>query len=164
MNRRKGKIYAVLITILIIAVSGGCTPQKKLIPPPGPDPVPPDKVPRMNVKLPPNKAPRESTDIAADISRVSERASGVTKAYTIVLGNVAIIGVKMGGSPALGIPSLKQRIISDAERDPRIDKAYVTTDSAETDRLKSISDSVRKGKPVTDYMDQLNNIIKKASS
>lgn len=165
MKKLKGVLFAFVILIVGAVFLGGCaTPQKKLIPPPGPDPVPPDKVPRMYVKPTPQRLPRLSVDVAADVSKVAETVTGVRQAYTVVVGNAAIIGVDTDTSWPDGIDLIEKTVAKKAEQDPRIVKAHVNGNENDVQTLREIERKVREGKPVTDYLEQINSILKRSSS
>lgn len=164
MKNLKGVLYAFVILILGAVILGGCTPQKKLIPPPGPDPVPPDKVPRMYVKPTPQRAPRLSADVAADLSKIAGTVTGVREVYTVVVGNAAVIGIDTDTAWGEGIDLIEKTVAKKVEQDPRIVKAHVTGNENDIQTLRQIEGKVKDGKPVTDYLDQINSIIKRSSS
>ncbi len=162
MKNIRSKLGAFVILILALAILGGCTPQKKLIPPPGPDPVPPDRVPRMFVKPTPGEVPRQSADVAGDVSKEAQAVTGVRKAYTVVLGNAALIGVETEGliNDMIG---LRVRVAQMTERDPRIARSHVTSDAEDVARIRDVAAAVQNGKPVTDYLQDVTQIIQKIS-
>lgn len=165
MKNLKGVMYAFIILVVGAFILGGCaTPQKKLIPPPGPDPVPPDKVPRMYVKPTPQKVPRLSVDVASDVSKIAGTVTGVRKVYTVVIGNAAIIGVDTDTAWPEGIDLIEKTVAQKAEQDPRIVKAHVTGNENDVQTLREIEAKVKDGKPVTDYLDRINSIMKRSSS
>lgn len=162
MKNIRGTLCTFIILVLGLAVLGGCTPQKKLIPPPGPDPVPPDNVPRMFVRPTPGKVPRQSADVAKDVSKEAELVTGVRRAYTVVLGNAALIGVET--DPVVNdIIGLRVRVAQMTEQDPRIARSHVTSEPEDVARIKTIADSVSKGRPVTDYLRDITRMIQRIS-
>lgn len=151
------KISVILIFCVMIYLIGGCAAQKKALPP-GPDPVPPDRVPRMNVK----PSPQKSSNIGADLSKIAEKVDGVRKAYTVILGNVAMVGIDIDNTANSDrTEKLEKEVKNKIERDSRVVKAYVSTDFAIISRIRKIADDVEKGRPITNYLDEIRDIIKK---
>lgn len=149
-------LSVLLVGCYLVSVIAGCTAQKKTLPP-GPDPVPPDKVPRMNVK----PSPQKSSNIGADLNKTAETVKGVKKAYTVVFGNVAMVGVDIDKALDSDRTSiLEKQVKSKIERDSRIVKAYITTESDITARIKKVASEVEKGQPLSNYLDEIKDIIK----
>lgn len=161
MKKIQGKLSVILVVIFALTVWGGCTPQKKPVPP-TPGPVAPDRAPSTPVKPAPDRTAEENRDIAADITKKVEAVNGVKKAYTVVVGNAVLIGINLDSArEEKGISSVKNRVAEKAEADPRIVRAYVSTDPDVTARIREIADNVRKGRPVTDYLDEIGEIIQR---
>lgn len=161
MQRAYGKFTIFLTAFMVLALLAGCTPQKKPLPP-NPGTVPPDNVPRTEVKPTPRRTPAENRDIAADIADQAADVQGVKSAYTVVVGNAVLIGLNLDANlQEKGISQVKNQVADKAEADPRIVRAYVSTDPDTTARIREMSDNVRKGRPITDYLDEIGEIIQR---
>lgn len=161
MKRAKGKLSIILAVIMALTLLAGCTPQKKLMPP-KPDTVPPDFVPKTEVKPTPQRSPAQNRDIAADIADQVANLPGVKSAYAVVVGNAALIGINLDANKQeKGISEVKNQVAEKAEADPRIVRAYVSTDPDTTARIREIANDVKKGRPMTDYLDEIGEIIQR---
>lgn len=154
MRHLKGKIAVVMAVFLVLALMAGCAPQKK--------PVPQRPLPGTEVNPTPNRTPAQNRDIAADIADKVIAIPGVERAYTVVIGNAVLIGIDLdAGKQEKGISDVKNRVAGKAEADPRIVRAYVSTDPDVTARIREIADNIRKGRPLTDYLDEIGEIIQR---
>ncbi|PKM82831.1 MAG: hypothetical protein CVU89_01435 [Firmicutes bacterium HGW-Firmicutes-14] len=160
MNFFRGSLSLAFILILSVTLMGGCTAQKKPLPP-APGPTAPDRAPGTEVQPAP-RTQAETRDIASDITRTAESVEGVEKAYTVAVGNTVLIGFDLeAGKQELGIAKIKNRVAEKAEADPRIVRAYVSSDPDITARIREISDNIRRGRPVTEYLDEIGEIIQR---
>ncbi|MHB9093291.1 MAG: hypothetical protein ACYC21_01355 [Eubacteriales bacterium] len=108
MKRLQGKLAIIIVATLVLTVAGGCSAQKKPLPP-RPGPVPPDRVPRIQVKPTPQKPIAVSRDSAADINGKAESIHGVKKAHTVVVGNAAVIGIETTTTTNVG--TVRDRVV-----------------------------------------------------
>lgn len=161
MGSFRHKVFAVMVFMMVFSIGGGCDPQRKPIPP-GSGPVPPDRIPRMLVKPAPPGIPAQNRDIADDITKRVESEPGVAKAYTVVMGNTVLVGFDVENTnQEVRITEVKSRVTEKAEADPRIVRAYVSADPGITARIREIAYNIERGKPVTDYLDEIGEIIRR---
>ncbi len=159
MAKIKGKMLPALALLAALIVLGGCAAQRKPLPP---EPDAPDRVPEMQVKPAPERSPAEDRDIAAEINRTVESVPGVERSYSVVVGNAVLIGFDLDqDQQEQGISNIKNRVAEKAEADPRIVRAYVSSDPDTTARIRELADNVRKGRPVTEYLDEIGEIIQR---
>ena len=164
MNRKRSVWTFMLLAVFIFAVLAGCTPQKKPLPT-QPVPAPPDKAPRMQVRPNPPKAPAVTGDTAADLTAKAMSVRGVRRANVIVLGNVAVVGIDTDTTKLTKNGSaVKDTVARKIAADPRVVRVYITTDQAISARIGSISDNMKKGRPTTEYWNQIDAIIKQIES
>lgn len=159
MAKIKGKLFPALTLLVVLIVLGGCAAQKKPLPT---EPNAPDRVPEMEVKPAPERSPAEDRDTAADIRRIAESVPGVERSYSVVVGNAVLIGLDLDNDQQeQGISNIKNRVAEKAEADTRIVRAYVSSDPDTTARIRELADNVRKGRPVTEYLDEIGEIIQR---
>ncbi|WP_418790967.1 YhcN/YlaJ family sporulation lipoprotein [Phosphitispora sp. TUW77] len=143
MAKIKSRIFPAVVLLVAIIVLGGCTTQKKPLP-----------------STP--KSTAETKDLAADINKIAMSVQGVEKSYSVVVGNVALIGIDIDkDQQEPGISNIKNRVAEKAEADARIVRAYVSSDPDTTARIKELADNVRKGRPVTEDLDEIGEIIQR---
>ncbi|MBU7006257.1 YhcN/YlaJ family sporulation lipoprotein [Phosphitispora fastidiosa] len=159
MAKIRGKLFLALTLMLVLIVFGGCAVQRKPLPP---EPDAPDRVPEMEVKPAPDRSPAEDRDIAADINRIAESVPGVARSYSVVIGNAVLIGLDIDkDQQEQGISKIKNRVAEKAEADSRIVRAYVSSDPDTTARIRELADNIRNGRPVTEYLDEIGEIIQR---
>ncbi|GAB4263055.1 YhcN/YlaJ family sporulation lipoprotein [Thermincola ferriacetica] len=155
-DTRKKIIAFVLSGMLAFSVFGGCTAQRKPLPPdanraPSPTPAPGPTAP---------KTPEETRDAVNDLETKADTVPGVKKAYVVVVGNVALVGLNIqGAKQEKGTDTIKAKVTRVVEADRRIVKAYVTADPDMLARIREISAGVRQGKPITEFLDEISEMI-----
>lgn len=159
MAKIKGKLFPALTLLLVLIVLGGCTAQKNRF-----------RLNRMHLtgfpkwRLNPLRKevlPRTGIQ-SADIRRIAESVPGVERSYTVVVGNAVLIGLDLDrNQQEQGISNIKNRVAEKAEADSRIVRAYVSSDPDTTARIRELADNVRKGRPVTEYLDEIGEIIQR---
>lgn len=143
----------------------GVTPQDPANPNLNPAPVPaPAPTPA------PAPAPGAGANNAAErIANMVTDMENVDRATAVVMGNVAIIGVRMDGGNAQRAQNrdnaagqeMKQEIARRVEREmPEIGQALVTADPQITDRIENISRNIEQGRPMTESMDEIAQIMR----
>lgn len=150
----KKRIPLLLGFALVVALLAGCTAAKK------PVPQQPGESPQVNPGQ--NRSAAETRDISADVSRIAESVPGVERAYSVVVGNTALVGFDMDANKQeSGIKEVKDSVARKVQADSRIARAYVSGDPDVTARIKELSDNIRKGRPITDYLDEIGEIIQR---
>lgn len=158
-----GKKISAMLVACVVALSlvGGCAAQRKPLPPntanpPAPSPVP---APAPNPNVQP-KTPEQTRDTVTDLESRIEAVQGINDAYVVVLGNVAIVGLDIkNAKQELGTNQSKAEATRIAEADSRIIKAYVTADPDIIPRIREISQGIRDGRPVTEFLDEISEIM-----
>lgn len=156
MRRNKLLVTFLILGAFFISLFAGCSAQKK----PEPERVTPreEKAPVVDE----NRTQARARDAADDISRNVLNIRGVKSAYVVVMGNVALIGINITeGKQEKGVNTVKNEAAERAEADKRIVRAYVSTDPDVVARIREINENVRKGRPITDYLDEIGEIIQR---
>lgn len=148
------RIPYLLGVLLVVTMLAGCTAAKKPVPPqPGPSP---------QVNPGQNRTAAETRDISADVNQAAESVAGVERAYSVVVGNTALVGFDMeANKQEEGIKQVKDSVARKVQADSRIVRAYVSSDPDVTSRIREIYDNIQKGRPVTDYLDEIGEIIQR---
>ncbi len=151
--------------------------------PPGPGPAPnvpptdpnwnqPGVTPRGNQNLSPAPAPQtpNANQAAERIANMVTDMENVERATAIVMGNMAIIGVRVEGGNQQGAQNrdnaagqeMKQEIATRVEREvPEVTEALVTADPEITQRIENISRNIAQGRPISESFDEIGEIIQR---
>jgi len=146
---RRG-IYILLI-ILIIISSTGCTLARK----PAPKTIPPGGSPTT---LPTNQA--ELKKIAEKIASEAAKTPKVMRATAVITDGTAYVGLDLeAGVEKSETEKIKEEValrVKSAE--PRLKRVYVTTDADTVTRIRHVAEGVAKGKPLSAFMRELDEI------
>lgn len=98
----------------------------------------------------------EADKLSARLSKIQ----GVDKAYVVVMGNTALIGLnlkdKIGADQA---KKIKDEAANKAEDRKRIVKAYVTSDPDLVQRIQKVAKGITSGRPITDFFEEIRTIL-----
>jgi len=162
VNKVQGKgkklIISTLALLMGLSVLSGCPPQRKPVPtptpPPGPTAPAPPATPAPAVPGPNTQA--QARDAADDIATRVATVDGVNKASVVVVGNVALIGIDLDKDVEKGqTEGIRENAARRAKEDPRIVNAVVETDPDSVARIQKIADGVRKGRPISEFFDEI---------
>lgn len=135
-------------------------------PAPGPQPAP------SPVPAPAPGATRGRGNQAAErIANMVTEMENVERATAVVMGNMAIIGVRMEGGNGnnqraqnrdnAAHQEMKQEIAQKVENEmPEISEAMVTADPQITQRIENISQNIAQGRPISESMEELAQIVR----
>ncbi|MDA8226997.1 MAG: YhcN/YlaJ family sporulation lipoprotein [Desulfitobacterium hafniense] len=156
----------ILIFVLLLGVSllSGCPPQRKpeVTPTPPPGPTAPDNriAPAPAPAVPGPRTQVQARDAADDIADKVAAVRGVNKASVVVVGNVALIGLDLDKDVEKGqTEAIREKAANEAKDDPRIVNAVVETDPDSVGRIQKIADGVRKGRPITEFFDEIGEFF-----
>lgn len=110
------------------------------------------------------------TTQANDIERSIEQMTGVKDATVVVSGNTAYVGLNTDGNMTgkniaygntSGTAVLKQSCAKRVRAaNPQIQTVYVSTDANFADRLRSVGDGMRTGSPLSNFRNELNDLVR----
>lgn len=118
----------------------------------------------------PNYGIGTATVQADRLSRTCETVPGVDNATVVISGNTAYVGVGTDGDltgrniaygTASDLTAVKRQCAQKIKAaDPNIKTVYVSTDANFFDRLRRVGDGVRNGSPVSNFRNELSNLIR----
>lgn len=115
------------------------------------------------------------TTQADTIARAVERVPGVDNATVVVSGNTAYVGIdvkdgNMGRTVGFGttnrttnnIATIKSQCARQVRAtDPNINTVYVSADADFLDRIRRVGDSIRRGRPVDGFRNELDELVRR---
>lgn len=164
---------AILTSILVSAAIGaGCTQQKKPLPPVPNRIVTPSTITPMPRNVPPSSfraAPRYNTtgtirnEAQVISNRLAKRISKmkyVNSATVIIAGSTAYVGLDVKANiEATKTNALKRNVINYIKKhEKRITTVTVATDPDTITRLRTISQGIAAGTPISTFTKELNEI------
>lgn len=153
MTRISKPIVLTFLVIFTLLIGVSCTPQKK--------PLPPNRVmPRENQdtrQIAP-QTPVKST--ADDVARQAAKIDGVDNAYVVITGNTALIGLDLK-SDITGekTKNIKNQVANIAKGSKGITNAQVTSNPDLVGRIKDVAGGISKGRPLSEFTDQVKEIL-----
>lgn len=179
---KKGIGYSIglaLLAVLLVVIFtiGGCAPRKPIPTPPAPPtaPAPPGTTPAPGTVTPAPGAvtpapvvPAPGTqaraaDAADDIARRVAAIDGVNKAYVVVVGNVALLGLDLKKNiEGAKVESIREQAASRAKQDPRIVNAVVETDPDAVGRIQGMARGIAEGRPISDFFKEIGEFFNRA--
>ncbi|MDA8212272.1 MAG: YhcN/YlaJ family sporulation lipoprotein [Clostridia bacterium] len=174
MNKGIGYFLSLaLVAILVAAVLtlGGCAPRKPIPAPPAPPTAPappPATTPAPGAVTPAPVVPAPGTqaraaDAADDIARKAAAIDGVNRAYVVVVGNVALIGVDLKKNiEGAKVERIRELAASRAKEDPRIVNAVVETDPDAVGRIQGMARGIAEGRPISDFFKEIGEFFNRA--
>lgn len=157
MNIRKTP-GLLLVALLILLFSMGCSPQKRPELGQGNPPAPTAPAPSRPMPTDPNQASRVAERLAGEARKVQ----GVDSASVVVTGSTAMVGVNLKpGADAAAVKSEVARVVSGA--DNRVKNVLVSTDPELNQRLVRISKGITEGRPVSSFSDEISELLKRLS-
>ncbi|QNO13463.1 YhcN/YlaJ family sporulation lipoprotein [Alkalicella caledoniensis] len=128
-------------------------------------------LPNQNVPNNDQAGLTQGTQVAERIADMVTDMEDVERATAVVMGNVAIIGVRMDGGNAqprrgnrdnAGQREMEQEISRNVENEMNeINEAIVTTDPQIIERVENMSRNIAQGRPITDNFDELAEIVRR---
>jgi YhcN/YlaJ family sporulation lipoprotein len=189
---RKSRFFLVAVAFLlafsVFLGMTGCQPAQRPLPrtkTTTPAPVPktatPAPAPGPNTTTPsPGPAMKPLPTKPAEISRLmkklddeAENVSGVKKAYTVISGTSAFVGIEMANQAAAGdkntteannTEAVKEKVASQLEKtEPRLTTVNVTATPDLVERLRKVAEGVQKGTPLTSFSTEMAEITRRGT-
>lgn len=165
MNRVLRFMFLSLVIILTLMIGVSCTPQKKPLDPNRGAPVDPDRdgrnigdnVDRDTRRVDPKPDVQRNAD---DISRQVVKIPGVENAFVVITGKTALIGLDLDNNiTGKTTADIKNQAAKIAENNKGITNAQVTSNPDLVGRVKDIADGIRTGRPLSEFSDQIMEIL-----
>lgn len=164
----KKKLFFVLVLFLIVALiiplGIGCTPQQR----PAPDNDRQGQERQMENndrerdRITRNNAQKEAADLA---EKITDRVQGVNSATVIFAEEIVYVGIDLyasfSGDRAENVKKEVAQLVK--EHDPDIERVYVTEDADTFTRMQEIARDIENGKPLTGFLDELQNMFKRVT-
>ncbi|MFZ3172732.1 MAG: YhcN/YlaJ family sporulation lipoprotein [Carboxydocellales bacterium] len=168
---------SLLATMLILGFTmGGCATRKPIptpAPPTTPAPSPGATVPGTITPAPGVVTPAPVTpapgiqtranDAADDIAKKTATIAGINRAYVVVVGNVALLGIDLKKNlEGPRVEKIREEAASQAKKDPRIVNAVVETDPDAVARIQGIARGIASGRPISDFFKEIGEFFNRA--
>lgn len=114
--------------------------------------------PATNVPAPATQA--QAKDAADSISAKVAKINGVNKAYVVVVGNVAMVGLDMKKDvQGAKVETIRKEAARIAKQDTRIVSVIVANDVDTVTRIQKIATGIGQGRPISEFFKQINEIF-----
>jgi len=145
MNKRMLVVIFIVILIISIVSLSACRAQRR------PGPVEPSPAPMQ---------PQESTAKAERLAQKIASLKEINSATVVLADTKAWVGVDLAANIGGRLTNEMKNEITNMVKaeDKSITTVYVTADADTVTRLRNIARDVAAGKPVTGFIDQLNEI------
>jgi YhcN/YlaJ family sporulation lipoprotein len=159
-RKQLGVSLSVILMLSVLLWAASCSPARRPGPvEPGPTPTPSPTQPSPGGRTTPD-LPNEKTSRAQELARAISDLENIHSATVVLYSNSAWVGVDLAaGSENKLTNEMKNRITSLVKREEKgIDRVYVVADADSVSRLKEIAREVERGKPITGFLEELNEI------
>lgn len=161
MKNNAKRIVGILVSCMLVLafVVTGCTPRQRPAPTPS-TPAPRTATPPRTVTKPKTVA----TDMVARSRNIANQVAAmpeVEKAAVVITGNTALVGVTIKGSVEGKLSDqVKKKIETTVKTvDKGIKNVVVTADPDLFDRIRLMMNDIAKGKPVSGFTREINEMI-----
>ncbi|BFI98839.1 MULTISPECIES: YhcN/YlaJ family sporulation lipoprotein [Priestia] len=119
-----------------------------------------DRIVQVKNSSPERSHKRTANEISAHLVELASSVPNVNDATAIVLGKYAIVGIDVGKNiDRSEVSSIKYTVAEGLKADPYGANSVVIADPDTVARLKQIGNEIRKGRPVTGFLDELAAIV-----
>lgn len=148
MNRKIITLFVLIMVTAAVMISA-CSPARR----PGPaEPEQDMQTPRMEQANPETAKARQIAE------RVDRDIQEINSASVVISGNQAWIGEDAAANMQV-TDQVKDRISALVkEMDQSVDTVYVTADADTVTRIRNIADDIAAGKPISGFINELNEI------
>lgn len=153
-------LIGVLLTLLVTAFAG-CSAARKPGSPATPTP-PGQTAPGTPRSTAPAADPRVSAREAARLADVASKVPGVRKAYVVLSGTTAYVGLDLKPGEEPRSKTIQKDVASRVKRaDARIRRVMVTTDPDLVTRIKRVSNGIAAGRPISAFTREMSELNKR---
>ncbi|MDK2824363.1 MAG: hypothetical protein PWQ67_2302 [Clostridia bacterium] len=162
----RNKIIAMLLIFVLVLVLGlgfGCTPQKR----PAPAPRDNDRgVGETRMDERDDRRDTEATEKAERLAEmIAERNPSVNAATVVFAEEIVYVGIdlkaNLSGNEAEKVKKDIAKMVK--QEDPDIETVYVTEDADTYTRLQKIARDIERGRPVSGFLEELQNMFKRVT-
>lgn len=154
----KRLISLLLVGILVLLASLGCSAQRKPETGQGNPPAPTAPAPARPLPTNPTDSSRLADKLAGDALKVN----GVDRATVVLTGSTAIVGCNL--KPGADAAAVKNEVASAVKQsDSRVKNVLVSTDPELNQRIVRISRGVAEGRPLSGFSQEINELLKRLS-
>lgn len=150
MNNKRKKIFILfaLIFMFSVVMATACNPARR--------PAPPQPTPSPPAPIAPTKDTTKAQVLAEKISDLKN----INSATVVVSGNTAWVGVDLAAKMENKMTNaLKNEITTLVKKEDKdITTVYVTADADTVTRLRNIARDITNGKPLSGFINELNEI------
>lgn len=161
---RLKKPYLAIVTLLILAAlfCSGCSPARK----PTPSPATPTRpITPAPARKPLPTDPRELGRVASRLAGEAAKVPGVNKATVVIVGSTAYVGINLNADvERRETTRIRQRVADRLRKtEPRLRRVMVTADADTFARIKRVQEGIAKGKPVSAFTREIQEINRRMS-
>lgn len=153
------RLFSLLIIgLLVLLASIGCSPQRR--PEIGQGNPPAPTAPAPSAPLPTN--PTQSNLLAEKLAAEAIRVNGVDRATVVLTGSTAIVGCNLKpGADANKVKNEVANVVKGA--DNRVKNVLVSTDPELNQRIVRISKGLARGRPISAFSNEVSELLKRLS-
>lgn len=164
-------LLTVMILLLIFTLGIACTPQQRPAPrdnDPGVGDTRMEQNDRNNRNVNDNQ---NQKNIAAQknakrlAEKIVDQVQGINSATVVFAEEVAYVGIdlhaNLSGNEAEDVKNKVAQVVK--EDDPDIETVFVTEDADTFTRLQKIGRDIEDGRPITGFLDELQNMFKRVT-
>lgn len=147
-------LIKIVCGLLVCLLLSSCTMFRQPAQPDGWETPNQPQQPNNPQQPPPTRGTPIAEDVAEDISSRTAEVSGVYRASTIVIGNLALIGVELRDGQ--DHEHVKKMISNDIEENfAQIDNALVSADPEIENQIAATANKIRQGRPTQEVFDDI---------
>lgn len=149
-------VFSVILILSVMVCAISCSPARR----PGPVQPAPSPAPTPSPAQPTPTTPTGQTTRAEALAKKISDLKNINSASVVLSGNSCWVGVDLAAKTENKMTNqMKNEITSIVKREEKgINNVYVTADADTVSRLRNIARDIRKGKPVSGFIKELNEI------
>lgn len=155
MKKRTWVALLLIVVLILTVVYAGCAQRR-----PAPvQPAPTTPAPAPTTPAPTTEDNRMADNLANKISQLEE----INSATVVISGTQAWVGVDLKAGAGAELTNIVKDKITNVVKteDKRITTVYVTADADTVTRLREMGRDIAAGKPVSGFIEELNNIARR---
>lgn len=163
--RNRRTVWFICLLLIFSLIIGGCTlPFRRPAPQRQPTPTPEPQAPGPQTQPVPGQPGAGTTQMADRITDIATDVQGVDAAVTVVVSNLALVGVTLERDAAdtRDEVEIKKEVATRIENEePSIVNAYVSANPDIIKQLRDIARGIERGEPISTFFDQLTEILQR---
>jgi YhcN/YlaJ family sporulation lipoprotein len=158
-DKRGSNQMKLIVTLTLFAVLVGCNQVSQK----GNSPStqnPANSGIKVQQIAPPKQQIQGANAVADHLEKLAASVPNVQSAHCVVFGNTAVVGINVKPDMERSkVGTIKYSVAEALRKDPNGANAIVTADMDLNQRLRNIRDSIRAGRPITGFGEQMASII-----